>query len=80
MKTLGVYNYTSTPADLLAACENAPVYVLRGSSINEPQKKTIEEMMKYARGGNQIDIIIRTDGVERRFEADWVKKLEAQPK
>lgn len=44
--------------------------------LNKPQIETIKQLYAFIRYGTQrTDIIVRKDGVEKRFEADWIKDL-----
>lgn len=51
------------------------VYALDLDKINDLQAGTISETLCKAPGAHNIDIVIRKDGRETRFEADWLKHL-----
>ena len=44
--------------------------------LNEPQLATLTEMKeKYRHGWHTADLVVRKDGKESRFEADWVRDV-----
>jgi hypothetical protein len=50
-------------------------WVLSLNDINELQMDTIAKTVAHAKRAHEIDIIIRKDGKETRYEGDWIKHL-----
>jgi hypothetical protein len=49
---------------------------MMSDEINDLQADSIRQLSDLTRHGYKwIDITVRKDGVERRFEADWVANL-----
>ena len=54
-------------------------WFLPADAINELQQSSMEKMMRLCPGSHHIDVIVRYEGQDKRFEADWIKHLEKQP-
>lgn len=39
---------------------------------NKPQRKTIEELLKLLPSAHHVDVVVRIDGQDKYFEADWL--------
>jgi hypothetical protein len=44
--------------------------------INGLQQASMEKLVRMGKGAHHIDVIVRYEGKEYRFEADWIKHLE----
>lgn len=51
------------------------IYKLDLGAINEMQASTASETLAKSGRAHSIDIVIRRDGKETRYEADWLKHL-----
>lgn len=51
-------------------------YFLPIKVLNEPMKKDIEALIDHAKKGRWSNAIVRQDGVETTYEADWIKLLK----
>lgn len=59
---------------------NAVAKVAREVDANESQTATMLAIEKQVRHGYAfIDIIVRSDGVEKRYQGDWIAQLFRQP-
>lgn len=53
------------------------IYSLRTEDLNALQIKSLKEVLALAKSGTRFtDVIIRKDGLEYRFEADWLQNLQ----
>lgn len=37
--------------------------------------ENMEKIIHLAKGAHTIDLVIRADGIDRTFQADWVKNM-----
>ena len=55
-------------------------WALSSERINSLQQASIKKMVELAKGAHWIDVVVRYEGKEHRFQADWIKHLkETQP-
>jgi hypothetical protein len=47
-------------------------------ALNELQVATIRKLIEKAKHAHTTDIVMRINGQEHRFEADWLKHLQEQ--
>lgn len=52
-----------------------PGWFLADSAINELQQQSLRDLMEFARIARHTNAVTRKDGVERTFEADWIKRM-----
>lgn len=53
------------------------IYSLRTEDLNEMQVGAMKEVLRLAKSGTRYtDVVIRKDGKEYRFEADWLSNLQ----
>lgn len=50
-------------------------FVLGSNPLNEVQISTIRKMIAKARGASTVDLLMRVNGEDLRFQADWLKHL-----
>jgi hypothetical protein len=53
-------------------------FVLESEHINGIQADTIRKLIQKAKGAHTTDIVMRINGQEHRFQADWLKWLQEQ--
>ena len=41
-------------------------------TINESQLESIQHIRGFINGAHHVDLVIRHDGQDKRFEADWL--------
>lgn len=46
------------------------------NTLNELMREGIGTVIKNARGAKTIDVIIRKDGIEKAYQADWIKHMQ----
>lgn len=51
------------------------IYKMDLAKINEMQASSASEVLHKAKNAHTIDIVIRKDGKEVRYEGDWLKHL-----
>lgn len=51
-------------------------WFLSAEDINESQQSSIKGLVEHSHNAHTIDVIVRKDGVEKRYQADWIKYLE----
>ena len=51
-------------------------WLLQADMINELQQASIEKLVALCTGAHMVDVIVRYEGEDRRFQADWIKHLE----
>lgn len=54
-------------------------WFLPANAINELQQASMEKMVGLCHASHHIDVIVRYEGQDKRFEADWIKHLVKQP-
>jgi hypothetical protein len=60
--------------------QTSPGYFLDTERLNELQIETIDKILSLTKhGAKSIDVEIRKDGKEYRFQADWIKHLKFTP-
>lgn len=66
-------------ADMLEA-DVAPVaYVITDENINSLQAASIGKLIQRCKHAHHTDLVIRINGKDEHYEADWVKHLTAAP-
>jgi hypothetical protein len=67
-----------TSPQFILCCETAPrkIGLLQADIINELQQASIEKLVTLCAGAHMIDVVVRYEGEDRRFQADWIKHLE----
>lgn len=43
--------------------------------LNKLQKQSLDELLRVARGMHYANIVVRINGENRVFEADWIKSI-----
>jgi len=51
-----------------------------GSESNSLVEASIRRLARLIYTGGQVDIVVRKDGKEWHFEADWLKRLFREPR
>lgn len=54
-------------------------WILPADAINELQQDSIKELVEAAKRAHFCDVVLRIQGEDVRFEADWLKWLEPRP-
>jgi hypothetical protein len=49
---------------------------LPDESVNELQRRSIIKLIDTLKWSKSADIVVRKDGQDHRFEADWLKHLK----
>jgi hypothetical protein len=44
-------------------------------NVNEPQQRDIDELLRILPGAHYVDVVVRIDGQDKHFEADWLYAL-----
>jgi hypothetical protein len=50
-------------------------WILPRDTINALQQESIRKLVTMCRGAHTIDVIVRYEGQDHRFQADWIKHL-----
>lgn len=45
------------------------------SAFNEPMFRTFDKMLAHAQRARWVNVVVRKDGVETTYEADWIKHM-----
>lgn len=51
-------------------------WFLKWNAVNNLQSESIKQLMARAKHAHYIDVLVRIDGKDQHFEADWLKHLE----
>jgi hypothetical protein len=51
-------------------------WMLSQDMLNNLQQNSIESLVECCQQGSRVDVIVRYEGKDWRFEADWIKHLE----
>lgn len=55
--------------------QEAPQFALPAAALNTIQVATIRDLVRSGKHASTIDAVLRINGDEIRFEADWIKQL-----
>jgi hypothetical protein len=55
----------------------AHTWFLTAVNLNEIQVESIQRMIERAKSAHHVDVVLRVNGHEERFEADWLKWLKS---
>lgn len=72
--TMGKYGNAQMRADMLRELSEEEREELFGE-LNEPQKVTIERLSKILPIAHYTNIVVRIDGQDEVYEADWLKSI-----
>lgn len=50
-------------------------WLLPGAKINSVQQDSIKRLVTLAKHAHHVDVIVRINGEDRAFQADWLKHL-----
>ena len=59
---------------------NADGWFIPAGSVSEPAARSLDDLIAAAMHGGSADIILRVDGRERRYQADWIKYTRRAPR
>lgn len=45
------------------------------AAFNEPMFRTFDKMLSHAKRARWVNVVVRKDGVETTYEADWIKHM-----
>ena len=53
-------------------------WFLNRSKVNSVQEESIEKLIRRCRGAHYVDVIVRINGKDERYQVDWLKHLAAE--
>jgi len=51
-------------------------YVLPEGTVNKLQANSIDRLIQTAKHAHYVNVVVRINGEDKVFEADWLKHLE----
>lgn len=52
------------------------MWTLTDAKLNELQVDTINRLIQRCKGAHYVDVLVRINGQDERFQADWLKHLK----